>query len=62
MDLDSTMRMTDRCAVTREGILFNAQQGVRSNTDSFQLKLEELEEELKMSDSLLGLVRLTVAE
>ena len=52
MDLENTLRMTDRLALTREWIHFNTWQGRRWTNDVFQTNIEEMEPELRTTDSL----------
>ena len=52
MDLENTLRMTDHLALTRDGKRFNTAQGRRWINDVFKTKLEEMEQELRTTDSL----------
>ena len=52
MDLENTLRMTDHLALTREGIHFNTAQGKRWINDVFQKKTEEMEQELRTTETL----------
>ena len=52
MDLENMLRMTDHLALTRDGIHFNTHQGRRWINDVFQTQIEEMEQELRTTDSL----------
>ena len=52
MDLENTLRMTDHLALTRDGIHLNTLQGRRWINDVFQTKIEEMEQNLRTTDSL----------
>ena len=52
MDRENTLRMTDHLALTTDGIHFNTQQERRWINDVFQTQIEELEQELRTTDSL----------
>ena len=51
-NLESTLRITEHLVLTRGGIHFDTLQGRRWINDTFQTKMEELEEELRRTDSL----------
>ena len=52
LDLEITLRMTDHLALTRDGIHFNTLPGRRRINDVFQTQIEEMEQELRTTDSL----------
>ena len=52
MDLENTLRMTDHLALTRDGIYFTTLQERRWINDVFQTKIEQMEQELRTTDSL----------
>ena len=52
MDLENMLRMTDHLALTRDEIHFNTHQGRRWINDVFQTLIEEMEQELRTTDSL----------
>ena len=49
MDLENMLRMVDHLALTRDGIHFNNQQGIRW---IFQTQRGEMEQELRTTNSL----------
>ena len=51
MDLKNTLWMTDHLAFTREGIHLNTAQGRRWINDMFRTKIEQMEQELRKTDS-----------
>ena len=51
-DFENMLRMTDHLALTRDGIHFRTQQGRRWINDVFQTKIEEMEQEVRTTDSL----------
>ena len=53
MNLENMLRMTDHLALIRDGIHFDTQQGRRWINDVFQTQIEEMEQELMTTDSLV---------
>ena len=52
MDLENMLRMIDHLALTRDGIHFNTQQGIRWINDVFQTQVGEMGKELRTTNSL----------
>ena len=47
MDFKNALRMLDHGALTRDGIHFNTQPGIQWINDAFQMRIEEMEAELR---------------
>ena len=52
LDLETTLRMIDHIALTRDGIHFNTQRGRHWMNDVFQTQLREVEQESRATSSL----------
>ena len=62
VELESTLRMTDYRALTKDGIHFTAQQGRRWINDDLQKKVEEQKEELRATNSVARIRLARLAE